>query len=102
MKTNEEPCTSQPDVIIRGTPTYVLQLLSRLLDSLLELFPAAVLVGVPEGLGPGDGHCVPLVGRAFPVLVGDGVVDVVAAVEGQVGGREGLDVGLHEALATAD
>ena len=80
----------------------MLQLLSRLLDSLLELFPATVLVGVPEGLGPGDGHRVPLDGRAFAVLVGDGVVDVVAAVEGQVGGREGLEVGLHEALATAD
>ena len=80
----------------------MLQLFSGLLDPLLEFFPATVLVGVPERLGPGDGHGVPLDGRALAILVGDGVVDVVVAVQGQVGGRQRLEVGLHEALSSAD
>ena len=83
---------------------YVLQFLACFLDSLLKFFSSSILVVVSKRLSSGDCNGVPLDGGTLPVLIGDRVVDVVDVVAGhvQVGGGEGLEVGLHEAFAAAN
>jgi hypothetical protein len=79
----------------------VLQFLASFLNSLLEFFSSSILVVVSKRLSSGDCNGVPLNRGTFSVLIGDRVVDVVAG-HVQVGGGEGLEVGLHESFATAN